>query len=165
MDIVSLSTEWAKSEVFSARIVWLFSIIEILSGLGFGYFGRTPMAKAFVWPMLVAGLFIAAVGAGLYFANSPRISQFEKEASIKPDGFVQSETQRTGKSKRDLALVFRILPIVIVLASIVILVVPPSIWRSIAIVAIVNAAFLMVVDSNTEARNNMYHSKLLGTRK
>ena len=165
MDILNLSTEWAKSEVFSAKIVWLFSIIEISAAIGFCYWGRTPMAKAFVWPLLVVGLFIAAIGAGLYFANSPRISQFEKEANLNPNGFVQSEKLRTGKSKRELALVFKILPAVIVLAAISILVVPPSIWRAIAISVIVNSAFLMMVDSNTEARNNAYHSEILRTSK
>ena len=31
MDIIKLSTDWAKAEVFSARIVWLFSVVELLA--------------------------------------------------------------------------------------------------------------------------------------
>ena len=160
MDILKLSTDWAKGEVFSAKIVWLFSIIETLAAIGFWHLGRTPMAKAFVWPLLLAGIFIALVGAGLFFANNPRIDQFEKEYRLDPDALVQSEIQRTEKSQSELSLVFKILPVVIVLASIVILVMPASIWRAIAIAVIVNAAFLMVVDSNTEARNNIYHYEI-----
>ena len=165
MDILKLSTDWAKSEIFSSKIVWLFSVIETLAALGFWHLGRTPMAKAFVWPLLMAGLFIALVGAGLFLANNPRIDQFEKEYRLDPDAFVQSEIQRTEKSRRELSLVFKILPVVIVIAAIVILVMPASIWRAIAITVIVNAAFLMIVDSNTEARNNIYHHKISSNSK
>lgn len=160
MDIIKLSTDWARSEVFSSKVVCLFSIIELCAAFGFWQLGRTPMAKAFVWPLSIAGLFIALIAAGLFFANNPRIDRFEKEYRLDPDAFVQSEIQRTEKSQGELALVFKILPAVIVLAAILILLVPASIWRAIAVTLIVNAAFLMIVDSNTEARNDGYHYEI-----
>jgi ABC-2 type transport system permease protein len=160
MDILKLSTDWAKSEVFSSKVVWLFSLIELSAALGFWYFGRTPMARAFVWPLCIAGLFIALVGTGLFFANNPRISRFENECRLDPKAFVQSEVQRTSKSKGELKLVFKIIPAIIVLAAIVILATSSDTWRSIAIVVIVNTAFLMIVDSNTEARNNIYNYEI-----
>src|ERR1700754_674528 len=107
MDIVKLSTDWAKAEVFSAKIVWLFSAIEIMTALGFWYLGRTAMAKAFVWPLLLTGLFLLSVGAGLYFANKPRIERFEKGYHDNPDAFIKEEIQRTEKSQKELALVFK----------------------------------------------------------
>ncbi len=165
MDILKLSTDWARSEVFSSKIVWLFSIIELLAALGFWHWGRTPMAKAFVWPLLVAGVFIALVGAGLFFANNPRIAQFEKAYRADPDAFVRSEIQRTEKSRGELSNVFKILPVIIIFAAIVILAAPASVWRAIAIVVIVNATLLMIVDSNTEARNNGYHWEISGGKK
>ena len=160
MDIVKLSTDWAKAEVFSAKIVWLFSAIEIIVAIGFWYWGKTVMAKAFIWPLMVAGLFVAAVGTGLYFANNPRIARFETEYRGNPDAFLQEEIQRTAESKKELALVFKILPAIIIFAAIGILLLPPSLWRAIAITIIITAAFLMIVDSNTEARNNVYNSHL-----
>ena len=160
MDILKLSTEWAKSEVFSSKVVLLFSLIELSAALGFWYLGRTPMAKSFIWPMLIAGLFLALVGAGLFFANNPRIDRFEQEYRIDPNAFAQSELQRTEKSNDELSLVFRVLPAIIILAAVLILVVSGGAWRAIAITIIVNAAFLMVVDSNTEARNNFYHHEI-----
>ena len=57
MDILKLSTDWAKAEVFSAKISLLLSILFFLAAVGFWQLGKTAMAKAFVWPMLVA-LFI-----------------------------------------------------------------------------------------------------------
>jgi hypothetical protein len=160
MDILKLSTDWAKSEVFSSKVVWLFSLIELSAALGFWYLGRTPMAKSFIWPLSIAGLFLAFVGAGLFFANNPRIDRFEQEYHLNPNAFVQSEIQRTEKSKDEMSLVFRIIPIIIILSAIVILVVPGAISRAIAVTVILNAAFLMTVDSNTEARNNNYHYEI-----
>ena len=74
MDLLKLSIEWAKAEVFSAKIVWLFSIITLVSAAGFRCWGRTPIAKAFVIPLIVSGAFLVAIGIGLYAANHPRIA-------------------------------------------------------------------------------------------
>jgi ABC-2 type transport system permease protein len=157
MDILKLSTDWAKSEVFSSKVVLFFSLIELSAALGFWYVGRTPMARSFTWPFFIAGLFLVLVGAGLFLANNPRIDRFEQEYRINPNAFAQSEIQRTEKSKGELSLVFRVIPAIVILAAMVILVVSGGTWRATAITVIINAAFLMIVDSNTEARNNIYH--------
>src|SRR5689334_3858749 len=137
MDIVKLSTDWAKAEVFSAKTIWLFSAIEILAATGFWYWSKTVMAKSFILPLLLAGLFLVAVGAGLYFANNSRITKFEIEYRTNPKGFLQEEIQRTVESKRQLTLVFKILPVIIIIAAIIILFVPASLWRAIAITIII----------------------------
>jgi ABC-2 type transport system permease protein len=160
MDIIKLSTDWAKAEVFSAKIVSLFSAITIIAAIGFWFWGRTIMARAFIWPLLVAGIFLAVVGAGLYFANNPRITRFEDEYRRNPEVFLQEEILRTAESKRQLALVFKILPAIIIFAAAGILLLPPYLWRAIAVTTIILATFLMIVDSNTEARNNIYNSQL-----
>jgi ABC-2 type transport system permease protein len=165
MDIIKLSTDWARAEVFSAKIVWLFSLVEVLAAIGFWYWGRTAMAKIFPWPLLVMGLFLVAVGAGLYGANKPRISRFENEAQLNPKTFIDTEIQRTAKSQRDLATVFKILPGIIIIAALVIMLAPGAGWRAISVTIILTAAFLMVVDSNTTARNNDYHTQLLELKK
>ena len=161
MDIIKLSTDWAKAEVFSAKIVWLFSVIELLAAIGFWYWGRTSAAKAFIWPLLVMGLFLVSVGVGLYAANHPRIVQFENDCHREPKAFLEAEIQRTANSQRGLAMVFRILPAIVIVAAVVILLAPAALWRAIAVTMILTAAFLMLVDSNTEARNDAYHSQLL----
>jgi ABC-2 type transport system permease protein len=101
MDMIKFSTDWARAEVFSAKIVWLFSIVELLAAAGFWYWGRTAMAKAFIGPLL------------------PRIPNFENEYRREPKAFLQAEIQRTAKSQRDLARVFQILPAIVVLAALV----------------------------------------------
>ncbi|HWK07830.1 MAG TPA: hypothetical protein VNS58_29565 [Puia sp.] len=165
MDIIKLSTDWARAEIFSAKIVWLFSLVESLAALGFWYWGRTAIAKIFLWPLLVMGLFLVAVGAGLYAANQPRIARFENESRHDPKAFLETEIQRTAKSQRDLASVFKILPAIIIVAAAVIAFAPANGWRAISVTVILTAAFLMVVDSNTTARNDDYHNQLLEINK
>jgi Flp pilus assembly protein TadB len=154
MDIIKLSTDWARAEVFSSKIVLLFSVVQILTAIGFWYFGRTAMAKAFFWPMLVCGVFLVAVGAGLYLANNPRIKKFETEGRENPSVFMETEFQRTTKSQGELSLVFKILPSIIIVAAILVMLLGHPHWRAISVTIIATAAFLMVVDSNTEARND-----------
>jgi hypothetical protein len=161
MDIIKLSTDWARAEVFSAKIVWLFSVVELLAAIGFWYWGRTAMARIFPWPLLVLGLFLVAVGAGLYVANNPRIARFASEAQLNPKAFLAAEIQRTAKSQRDLALIFKILPAIVIVAAAVIMLAPATGWRAISVTIILTATFLMVVDSNTTARNDDYHNQLL----
>ena len=72
MDIIRVSIEWAKAEVFSAKMVTLLSVLFFLVSLGFWQFGKTAMAKAFVWPLLITGVLMIVVAGGLYFANTYR---------------------------------------------------------------------------------------------
>ena len=160
MEIIKLSTDWARAEVFSAKIVWLFSVVEIGAAIGFWYLGKTAMARAFCWPFLTAGLLLATIGAGLFFSNKPRIERFEALYHQGAKAFVQQEIQRTAKSQGELSTVFKILPAIIILAAIVIMLFPAPLWRAIGITVIITAAFLMVVDSNTDARNVGYHRQL-----
>jgi ABC-2 type transport system permease protein len=164
MEILKLSTDWAKAEVFSAKMVWLFSIIVLLSALGFWYSGKTTMAKAFVWPLVVSGLFLLAVAAGLFYANKPRISQFEQRSINNSSSFLQEELQRTAKSQKELAMVFKVLPVLLIISGLLIFFLSSPNWRAIGIAIGFVALFLMAVDSNTDTRNTIYHEQLKSLR-
>jgi ABC-2 type transport system permease protein len=161
MDLLKLSIEWAKAEVFSAKIVWLFSIITLLSAAGFGFWGKTPTAKAFVIPLIVAGIFLVSVGIGLFTANNPRIAQFEKDYKLDAKSFIAKEIARTADSQGQLKLVFRILPAITIVAAILLMIFSSPYWRAITVTIILITAFLLAVDSNTDARNDAYHDELL----
>jgi hypothetical protein len=164
MEILKLSTDWAKAEVFSAKISLLLSLLFFLATLGFWQLGKTAMAKAFVWPMLVSGILIAAVSAGLYFGNKPRVTQFETAYNTDAKAFVQTEIKRTAKSQNDLALVFKVLPLIIITAALLIVFVNTPLWRAIGITTIALMTILMFIDSNTGARNTAYHQHLLAEK-
>ena len=162
MDILKLSTDWAKAEVFSAKMVTLLSVLFFLIAFGFWQFGKTAMAKAFVWPLLVVGVLVIAIAAGLYFTNKPRILSFETAYRSDPDQFIQSEIARSAKSQKDLAtIVFKVLPATIIVAALLIMFFSTPLWRAIGITIIVFMACLMFIDSNTAERNANYHQQLV----
>src|SRR5258706_12521349 len=161
MEIIKLSTDWAKAEVFSAKMAGLLSLLVFLLALGFWQLGKTPMAKSLGWPLFVAGLLLVAVSAGLYFANKPRIAQFEAACKNDSKSFIQNEIVRTTKSKHDLALVFKILPAIIIAAVLLIMFSQAPLWRAIGVTTILLMTLLMLIDSNTDARNTAYHQELL----
>ena len=164
MDILRAGTDWAKAEVFSAKITLLLSLLFFLAAIGFWQLGKTTMAKAFVWPMLVAGILMVAVSAGLYFANKPRITQFETAYNTDAKAFVQTETERTAKSQNDLALVFKVLPLIIIAAALLIMLANTPLWRAVGVTTIALMTILMFIDSNTGARNTAYHQHLLAEK-
>lgn len=164
MDILKLGTDWAKAEVFSAKMILLLGLLFFLTAFGFWQLGKTAMAKAFVWPMLVSGVLIIAVSAGLYFTNKPRIIQFETAYNTDAKAFVRAETERTAKSQNDLAVVFIALPFIIIVAALLIMLVNTPLWRAIGITTIALMTVLMLIDSNTDARNTAYHKHLLSEK-
>lgn len=164
MDIVKLSTDWANAEVFSAKIVALLSLLFFLTTIGFAQLGRTSMATAFVWPLLIACVLMVAVSAGLYFTNKPRISQFETAYKTDAIAFVKTEIERTAKSQKELALVFKILPAIIIAAALLIMFAHTPLWRATGITVIALMIALLFIDSNTDARNTAYHQKLIAIK-
>lgn len=161
MDIIKISTDWARAEIFSAKIVWIFSFIIILSAIGFYFLGKTTMAKAFVIPLAVTDFLLTTIGIGLYTANKPRIIQFEKEYQTNSSAFIQKEIERTSKSNSDFELVFKVLPILVMIGAALILVSKSPNWQASGITLALLASFLMAVDSNTAARNETYRQQLL----
>ena len=77
MGILKISTEWARGEVFSSQFFILFGIMFVLGAIGFWKLGITELAKAFVFPSLVAGILLLTVGIGIYYANNARVSSFK----------------------------------------------------------------------------------------
>lgn len=161
MDILKLSTDWARAEVFSAKMIWIYSLFLLLVASGFHLWGKTLMAKAFVWPLIVAGILMIIVGTGLYLANKPRIVQMEVDYKTDVKSFVKKELLRTAKSQSDFDLVFKILPLISIAAALLIVFTSTPLWRTIGITTILLMVSLMLIDSNTEARNADYHQQLL----
>jgi len=46
MELIKLSTEWAKAEVFSTRFFILFAILFLIVSIGFWQLGKTDLAKS-----------------------------------------------------------------------------------------------------------------------
>jgi len=162
MEILKVSIEWAKDEVFSSRFFILFGIMFVLGTIGFWQLGKSEVAKSFIYPTLVAGILLLAVGVGIYFANRSRVTSFEVDYNKDAKAFVKSEIVRTEKSMGEYALiVFKVIPAIIVVAALLIIFVDKPMLRAICISTIAMMMVILFVDSNANARIQAYHKELL----
>lgn len=164
MELLKLATEWAKAEVFSTRFFILFSIGFLVASAGFWQFGKTDLAKAYIIPMLVAGILLLIIGIGLNYTNIQRVKQFEKEFNTDASAFYQSEVERTEKTLKEYSVVFKVVPALIIIAALLLLFVSTPSWRAICITTIAMLTIILLVDGAAYARIENYHKelKLLG---
>ncbi|MBP3227749.1 MAG: hypothetical protein J6M53_03070 [Bacteroidaceae bacterium] len=162
MDILNYSLDWARGEVFSDKIIALISVFVLACAAGFYFLGRTQMARAYWLPLCVSGVLLLVVAGGLFAANHPRIASFERQYNENPAAFVEAELARTATSEHDLNLiVYTVLPIAVIVCAALVIGFKESIHvRAWLIVLMVLGSFLMIVDSNTRARNAAYRAEL-----
>ncbi len=166
MEILKIATEWAKDEVFSSRFFILFGIMFVLATIGFWQLGKTDIAKAFVFPLLVAGILLLAIGLGIFFTNKSRITAFRTAYDSDASAFVKSEITRTEKSMGEYkTIVFKIIPLIIIVAALLIIFIDKPIWRAICTTTIAMMAIILFVDNAANARIEAYNKQLVSVDK
>jgi len=170
MEILKIATEWAKAEVFSSRFFVLFALLFLIGSIGFWQLGKTETAKAYTIPtvvvvvvvvVVVAGGLLLAVGLGIYVTNKSRVTSFAEAYHANPEEFVQSEITRTEKSIGEYkTIVFKIIPMIIMVAALLIVFLDTPIWRAACITIISMMMVILLVDSNATARIDTYRSQL-----
>ena len=160
MELLKLATEWAKSEVFSTRFFILFAIGFLIASIGFWQLGKTDLAKSYIIPSLVAGLLLLTIGLGLFFTNKSRVIQFEQAFSTDVSAFYQLEIERSERTLREYKIVFKVIPILIIVAALLILFVNTPTWRAISITTIAMLIVILLVDGTAHARIDAYYKKL-----
>ena len=165
MEILKAATEWAKAEVFSTRFFILFAILFIIASVGFWQLGKTELAKAYIVPLLVAGGLLMTIGLGLFFTNKSRITQFERAYNSDASAFVASEIARAESTLKEYTVVFKVVPIIIIVAALLIVFVNTPTWRAISITTIAMMIVILLVDGTAHARIEAYNKQLLTTDK
>lgn len=166
MEILKAATDWAKAEVFSSTFFIIFGVLFLLGSIGFWQLGKTEVAKAFVIPLLVAGILVLTVGLGIFFANQSRITSFTEAYNKDAPVFVQSEIARTAKSMGEYQnIVFKIIPIIIAIAALLIIFIDKPMWRAISITTIAMMVVILLVDINANSRIEAYHKQLMKVEK
>jgi len=160
MELLKLATEWAKAEVFSTRFFIFFAIGFLIASVGFWQLGKTDLAKAYIIPTLVAGIILLIIGSGLNYTNIQRVKQFEKDFDTDASAFYQSEIDRSESTLKEYAVVFRVIPILIVVAALLILFVNTPTWRSISITIIAMLVVILLVDGSAHSRIENYYKEL-----
>ncbi len=161
MDILKAATGWAKAEVFSSQFFIFFGVLFLVGSIGFWKMGKTEVAKAFFIPMLVAGILLMTVGIGIFVANKSRITSFTEAYNANASNFVESEIIRTEKSMGEYrTIVFKIIPLIIVIAAFVIIFLDKPMWRAVGITTIAMMVVILMVDNNANARILDYNEQL-----
>ena len=162
MDILKTAIDWAKAEVFSTSFFILFGIGFAAAGIGFLQLGKTDLAKAYIITTLVAGALLMTIGFGLFFTNKIRITQFEKAYNQDASAFVKSEIVRVDKTLKEYSTqVFKIIPLLIVMAALVIIFINTPIWRAISITTIAMLIVILLIDGMAHARIKDYKEQLV----
>lgn len=161
MDILKTATDWAKSELFSTPFFILFGLVFISASIGFWQLGKTDIARAYIIPTSVAGVLLLTIGLGLFFTNKSRIKEFEiaynKDATV----FVESEITRAESTLKEYkTVVFKAIPIIIILAALLIMFINSPTWRAISITTIAMMIVILLIDGNAHARIENYKKQL-----
>lgn len=165
MDILKVSTDWAKAELLSNGIFILFGMMFGLASLGFWCVGKTDMARAFVIPTLVAGVLLFILGGGLLFSSQRNLAGFEAAYLTNAQGFVAGEIERVKATMSQYRIaVFRVMPLIVILSAALIIVVQGPVWRASLITTIAMITVIMLIDANANARLESYKAALLSAR-
>ena len=101
------------------------------------------------------------VGLGIFFTNKSRVTSFEKAYNENSQAFVESELARADKTIAEFRnIVFKVIPMIIVVAALLLVFVDKPIWRAIGISTIAMMIAIMFVDSNADARIKVYKKQL-----
>lgn len=160
MEVLKLATEWAKDEVFSTRFFIYFAIGFLIASAGFWQLGKTDLAKAYIIPTLVAGILLLIIGSGLNYTNIRRVKQFKKDFNSNAPAFYQSEIARSESTLKEYTVVFKVIPILIILAALIFLFFNTPVWRAISITFIAMLTIILLVDGTAHARLDSYHKEL-----
>jgi len=160
MELLKLATEWAKAEVFSTRFFILFGLLFIAASFGFLKLGKTDLAKAYIIPMLIAGILLLIIGVGLNYTNIQRVKQFEKEFKTDAAAFYQSEIERCESTLKEYTVVFKVIPVLVIISALLIFIFQTPLWRAIGITTIAMLAVIMLIDGLAHERIKVYYHKL-----
>lgn len=162
MDILKLATDWAKDEVFSTRFFIFFGIGFVIASISFWQLGKTEIAKAYIIPTLVAGVLLLIIGFGLLYTNKSRIIAFEKAYNNNASTFIQTELDRAKSTLQEYkTVVFKAIPIIIIMAALLIIFINTPTWRAISITTIAMLIVILLIDGTAHARIEAYNKQLL----
>lgn len=162
MDILKTATDWAKDELFSTPFFILFGVVFLIASIAFWQLGKTDMARAYIIPTLVAGLLLMTIGIGLFYTNVQRVKQFEIDYNTDEKAFVQSELVRAEATLKEYqTIVFKAIPLIIVVCALGILFLNGSSWRASFITAIAMLIVILLIDGTAHARIAAYYQHLV----
>ena len=161
MEIVKIMLEWAKDEIFSSKFFVLFGIVFLGAAFVFFRVGKTLTARAFINPLVVCGILLLIIGAGLVYTNYGRFNEFSKATPDTIGSLTVSEKERAEKTLLEYErIVFKVIPLLICCCAGIIVFMEKPIWRASAIVTLAMFAVILLIDTNAYSRMKNYKSQL-----
>ncbi len=161
MEALKAAMDWARAEVFSSAFFILFGIMFLAGSIGFWQLGKTEQARAYIIPMLTAGILLSIIGAGLVYSNQKRIKSFPEAFERNAPAFVQAEISRAQKTAVEYQnVVFKAFPLIIAIAALLIVFVDKPVWRAIGVTTIAMLVVIILIDSNAHARISAYQQQM-----
>ena len=161
MDALKTASDWARAEMLSSSVFALYGILFLVSSFCFWQFGKTDTAKAYVIPMLVAGVLLVILGVGLVISNQMRLSAFPAAHDADMAGFITSEIARAAKTINGYNnAIYIVIPLIIVVSALLLLFLKTPLWQASMIAVIAMMAVILLVDSNANARLIAYKANL-----
>ena len=161
MEVLKFATEWAKAEVFSTRFFILFALLFLIASIGFWQLGKTDLAKAYIVPTLVAGILLMIIGVGLVYTNVNRITEFETAYQQDAAAFIASEFDRIESTLKEYnTIVFKAIPGIMIIASLLIIFMDKPLWRASCITTIAMMIVILLIDGTAHSRIVDYKEQL-----
>ncbi|MEQ9302401.1 MAG: hypothetical protein RJQ14_00685, partial [Marinoscillum sp.] len=144
---IKSSNRVGESRSFLHTIFHHFCDFVLAASIGFWQLGKTEMAKAYIIPLLVAGILLLTIGLGLFFTNKSRITQFETAYHQDASAFVASEIERAESTIKEYKnVVFTAIPLIIAACALVIVFINTPIWRASMITTIAMLVVILLID-------------------
>lgn len=165
MDLLKSATDWAKAELFSTPFFVGFGVLFVMASIGFWQLGKSELARAYIIPMLVAGLLLMVIGIGLYLTNRTRLADFPEAYERDAPAFVAAEIARAEATLKEYdTVVFTAIPIIIAVCAVGIMFLSAPVWRASLITAIAMLVVILLIDGTAYARMNAYYRALLSAQ-
>lgn len=161
MEVLKFATEWAKAEVFPTRFFIVFALLFLIASYGFWQLGKTDLAKAYIFPTLIAVILLMIIGIGLVYTNTQRITEFEAAYQEDPAAFITSEVERIEHTLKEYnTIVFKAIPGIMIIASALIILIDKPAWRASCITTIAMMIVILLIDGTAHARIAGYYKEL-----
>jgi len=161
MDFIQHTLNWCRGEIFEGKLLAFYGLAIIIISFLFWKLGSTPLAKKMFIPMLVVGLFCAAIGSGLITNNNKRIIAYQKSYAENPAQFVRIEKERTDNFIKGYPYT-RYIMAAIIISGLGCHLIWSSPWpRTIGLSLILLALSALFIDHFSEERADTYHQKII----
>ncbi len=165
MDILKTATDWTKAEMYSSVFFIVFGVLFVAAGVGFWQLGKTEIARAYAIPTCIAGTLLLIIGLGIFFPSMARITHFPALYDADPSVFIADQIERAGMILGQYHIaIFRVIPIVVALCAILMPIMATPVWRAGTIVTIAMMAVILMIDTNANARLEIYRAELWRAR-